>query len=1006
MNLGPPRPGQPGPTPISAPGMAPVMSTGMPNQQMPGMPPKPGMPPQMPGQSPMQPQMGGLPPMSQPGMAPRPAMPGQPPQNPGMSPRPAMPATPGMPPMGSPGMSPMSQPGMPPRPAMPGMPPSPNMGPGAPQMNHMNNGPPRPGMPGPPQPGMPQQSGMPSQPGMPPRPGMPPQPGMAQQPGMPPQTGGMPPRPGMPPMGGPPQQMGGPPRPGMGPGAGMGGYPQQQRQKLDPDSIPSPIEVMQNDQAIFDDQTYTTDKGAVPPACTTKIKRGIQDAGSCSPRYVRSSLYSLPATSEMAKQTQIPMTLSINAMAEPDQGEPPVLLADFGEFGPLRCKRCKAYVCPQWRFIEGGRSFQCHLCHAVTEVPQHYFQMTDHMGYRMDRQQRPELCRGSYEFLATKDYCTNNKLPDPPGFIFAIDVSYNAMRTGLVHMVCETIPKILDSLPRNPETGECPVKVGFVTYSHTISFFNLSEDLSQPQMMVVGDLEEIFTPLQRGFLVDPDKCKENIDLLLGQIPQLNPQPAPDACFLPVVQAAAQAFDSCQRAGKLFLFHSSLPTVAAPGKLQNRDDRKLIGTDKEKFLFQAADKIYEKVGKDLVAASTSVELFLFPSQYVDVASMAHVCHLTGGTLYRYPFFDINKDREQFTSDAIRAVTRQTAFDAILKVRTTAGLRAVDFVGSFYMTNTQDVELAALDADKGIAIELKHDDKLNESEGAAVQVALLYTSVFGERRLRIHNLQLGVISQLADVYKVAETDAMMNFFSKLAVRSCRDTSPQKLKEGLIQRFSNILATYRKHCADPSSIGQLILPERLKVMPAYMNSLLCDDGIFPHHETNTDDRAYLRQKILQMNVRASCAYFYPCVYPILNTALDPALPKPSLRCSIERFKQEQVYVIENGLQLYIWVGQNVTPNDVQSIWGVNSPLEVPDGLPKLETEQNSTMNQLMASLATLRGRNLKPIIIRCGHPDAKITESRMRRLMNEDSKGAGTTSYVDFLVHVHKEIRQLLS
>jgi protein transport protein SEC24 len=37
-------------------------------------------------------------------------------------------------------------------------------------------------------------------------------------------------------------------------------------------------------------------------------------------------------------------------------------------------------------------------------------------------------------------------------------------------------------------------------------------------------------------------------------------------------------------------------------------------------------------------------------------------------------------------------------------------------------------------------LKHDDKLDESAGAAVQVALLYTSVFGERRLRIHNLQV--------------------------------------------------------------------------------------------------------------------------------------------------------------------------------------------------------------------------------------------------------------------------
>ena len=53
------------------------------------------------------------------------------------------------------------------------------------------------------------------------------------------------------------------------------------------------------------------------------------------------------------------------------------------------------------------------------------------------------------------------------------------------------------------------------------------------------------------------------------------------------------------------------------------------------------------------------------------------------------------------------------------------------------------MAAYDADKGIGIEMKHDDKLNEQEGAAVQIALLYTSVFGERRLRVHNLQVKYI-----------------------------------------------------------------------------------------------------------------------------------------------------------------------------------------------------------------------------------------------------------------------
>lgn len=35
------------------------------------------------------------------------------------------------------------------------------------------------------------------------------------------------------------------------------------------------------------------------------------------------------------------------------------------------------------------------------------------------------------------------------------------------------------------------------------------------------------------------------------------------------------------AGKLFIFHSSLPTAEAPGKLKNRDDKKLLNTEKEK-----------------------------------------------------------------------------------------------------------------------------------------------------------------------------------------------------------------------------------------------------------------------------------------------------------------------------------------------------------------------------------------------------------------------------------------
>lgn len=50
---------------------------------------------------------------------------------------------------------------------------------------------------------------------------------------------------------------------------------------------------------------------------------------------------------------------------------------------------------------------------------------------------------------------------------------------------------------------------------------------------------------------------------------------------PVIQAGLDALKSSERSGKLIIFHSSLPKAEAPGKLKDRDDRKLLGTDKEK-----------------------------------------------------------------------------------------------------------------------------------------------------------------------------------------------------------------------------------------------------------------------------------------------------------------------------------------------------------------------------------------------------------------------------------------
>merc|ERR1719187_1517078 len=162
--------------------------------------------------------------------------------------------------------------------------------------------------------------GMPAGPGM-----MPPGglqsggPGMMQPGGMPPGPGMMPSGPGMMPPGpgGMPPGPGGMPRPnypGQGPPQGQGGYPQgpgmsaPARKSLDPDSMPNPIQAMEDDEHNHGSGEFVTDaKGKVPPLVTTRFL--TRDQGNSGPNFIRSTMYSVPDSPDMKKQTGVPFGL-------------------------------------------------------------------------------------------------------------------------------------------------------------------------------------------------------------------------------------------------------------------------------------------------------------------------------------------------------------------------------------------------------------------------------------------------------------------------------------------------------------------------------------------------------------------------------------------------------------------------------------------------------------------------------------------------------------------------
>lgn len=759
----------------------------------------------------------------------------------------------------------------------------------------------------------------------------------------------------------------------------------------------------QNRGGIF----VTNEKGLVPPLATTDFV--VDDKGNASPRYIRSSMYTVPVTADLLKQTSMPFCLVISPMAEMVRSEPEPPLIDFAALtgsptlGPVRCSRCKAYMCPNMKFVDAGRHFKCAFCKATTEVPMEY---TQYVNSTQQYGRVPaEMALGTYEIVATKEYCRNNTLPNAPAVVFVIDVSYNAIKSGLVHTICANILEIIEAMPRDEHTGKSWTRVGFITYSSTVHFYNIKGTLAQPQMMSVGDVGDMFVPLLEGFLVLPEESGPVLQALLQQLPNMfQDNKETETILLPACQAGLEALKAADTSGQLLVFHTSLPSYNAPGKLINREDRKLLGTDKEKQILSPQTTAYNELGQACSAAGVSVEMFVCNNAYVDCATIGQLPRLTGGQLHKYTYFTAELDGARLVWDVERVLTRPTAHDAVMRVRTSTGVRPTEFFGHLFMSNTTDVELAAIDADKAIGIEVKHDDKLTAEDGVYIQAALLYTHRSGQRRLRVINLALNVAHQLADVYRSMELDTCINFLTKQAVWALREHSPRQVRETLSTRCARSLAAYRRHCASPSSAGQLVLPEPMKLLPLYTNCVLRSDAIAGGPDITCDDRSCAMYRALTADVCTSIVYTYPRLLSLTRLLDSPTQHLQPLRASVDKMNDQGVYLLENGVHMLLWVGSQAPAEFVSDVFGVATPQQIDPQvteLPELDNPASRTVRDLLEDVRAKR-RNAMRLTIMRQHDKL---ETVLRHFLVEDRGVDGSSSYVDYLCHVHKEIRALL-
>lgn len=762
--------------------------------------------------------------------------------------------------------------------------------------------------------------------------------------------------------------------------------------KIDPTQIPRPAP--SSSLAVFETrQGGPGGQANIPPPATSDFI--VRDTGNCSPRYMRCTIHQIPCTGDLLTTSSMPLALLVQPFALPNPSEEPIQVVDFGERGPLRCSRCKGYINPFMKFIDQGRRFICNLCGFTDDTPREYHCNLGPDGRRRDADERPELCRGTVEFVATKEYMVRE--PMPAAFFFLVDVSMNAVQTGATAAACSAITQAIADLPEGPRT-----MVGIATFDSTIHFYNLKRALQQPLMLIVPDVEDVYTPLHSDLIVQLTECRQHLEQLLETIPAMFANnKVSESSFGAAMKAAFLALKPT--GGKLLVFQSVLPSVGI-GSLSGREAEgrtNIAAGDKEAHkLLQPADKILKTMAIEFAEYQVCVDVFLTTQTYVDIASIGVVPRTTGGQVYYYYPFSALSDAAKLYNDLRWNISRPQGFEAVMRVRCSQGIQVQDYFGNFCKRIPTDIDLPGIDCDKTIMVTFKHDDKFQEGSECAFQSALLYTTVYGQRRIRVSTLSLPCTSMLTNLFRSADLDTQFASFLKQGANGIPTSPLSQVREQMTNLCINILHSYRKYCATVSSSGQLILPEALKLLPLYTLALIKSVGL--RTDGRLDDRSYWVSRVVSLSTVLSVPLVYPrmiALHDVTSKSDDGSIIPTTMPLSSEHISDDGIYLLENGEDGLIYVGGSVNPDTLQQIFGSSSMEELPTQL-VLQQHDNALskkVNDVINEIRRQRCSYLRLRLCRKGDPSGMLFFSYMI-----EDKTPGGLSYVEFLVHVHRQIQ----
>lgn len=722
-----------------------------------------------------------------------------------------------------------------------------------------------------------------------------------------------------------------------------------------------------------------------------------QRSSNVNTKVMRSTLNAVPETAALLQQTKLPFGIHIFPFGSDSV---PVIETTV----ITRCRVCRTYINPFVTFLAQGKRWRCNMCQRVHDLPAD-FDYDPVLRQHIERADRPELTSATVEYIAPSEYMV--RAPQPCVYLFLIDVSYSAVSSGMLQTVCNTILSNIDDI-----TGDSRTKVGFITYDHTVQFYQLNPESSQPKMMVMTDVEDVFIPSPTDLIVNLQESKDIVKQLLTSLPNMFANSTSTfSCLGPALLAAKEMLSTV--GGRITVFQATMPNLGQ-GALKQREDLTVRGTPKELALLQPLTDFYKQTSVDCSRAQIAIDMFLCASQYIDLATLSQAPKFSAGSLFYYPNFNRGKNGdggEKLEKDLSHYLTRQIGLEAVMRVRCSKGLAMHTFHGNFFVRSQDLLALPNVSPDNGYAFQVSIEESLaDQAPFVYFQAALLYTSSSGDRRIRVHTMGLPITKDVSAVFTHADQVAICSLLAKMAVDRALASKLTDAREALINFAVDSLAAYRKTFGtNAPDKGQLIAPDSLKLIPAIINGLLKHPA-FRNNGVSLDERAYAMLLFKVLPLWETAEYMYPRMYSLHDMAdyvckkdEKNRLPMPPIvHLTSEKMSRGGVYFINTGQEMFMWVSRSVPIQFCNDVFGLSHYDAIPDDLmtiPKLDNELNQKIRNLVSGLRNCHSRFMPLHIIK---EDSKRRGEFLQLLA--DDRTDSSMSYYEFLNYVCAEVAKL--